>query len=484
MIGAAITSALAGLQAATRRTEVASRNVAGGTVDGYVRKEARFGSGPAGLAYQGIIRATDLSLMREAGRERSGLAGMEAELTSRTALVERLGDPRTGNDLGSSLTPLSQALTQLGNRPDDPVLQNEVVDNAGETARFLRSLTEQVQNERLLAQQSIATDVADVNDRLHAIADLNQQIVRVPDDADASDLLDARDKAIGGLMELLPVRTMERANGELAVLTDTGVTLLDGSVHELRFTPGQAMGPDMAYSKDGTGKLSGLFVDGADITPGSGASQALRTGRLAGNFAVRDQAMPQAQQQLDQLASALVRAFQEADATITDPATQRGLFVDRASDTGTVTVTGLAGRLAVNPEVDPAQDGETWRVRTGLYASGPGDIGEGNQVRDFAAVFSKTYTFDAKAGLATQASLVSYANQLTDFQQSQKSNLDAKADYQQSLVTSLDARLADNQGVDLDKELQDIMLFEKSYAASASVLTTAMRMLDELLESV
>jgi flagellar hook-associated protein 1 FlgK len=484
MIGAAITSALSGLQAATRRTEVASRNVTGSTVDGYVRKEARFGSGPEGLAYHGIIRATDLSLTREAGRERSGLAGMEAELTSRASLVERLGDPRTGNDLGSSLTRLSQALTQLGNRPDDPVLQNEVVDSAGETARFLGSLTEQVQNERLLAQRSIAADVRDVNDRLHAIADLNRQIVNVPDNADASDLLDARDKAIGGLMELLPVRTMERANGELAVLTDTGATLLDGSVHELQFAAGEAMGPEMAYRKDGSGELSGLLVDGVDITPGSGAPQALRTGRLAGSFAVRDQAMPLAQAQLDQLASALVQAFQATDATITDPATQQGLFIDSASATGTATVTGLAGRLAVNPAVDPAQDGETWRVRTGLYASGPGDIGEGNQVRDFAAVFSRTWTFDAAAGLATQASLVSYANQLTDFQQSQKAVLDAQADYQKALVTSLDARLADSQGVDLDKELQDIMLFEKSYAASASVLTTAMQMLDKLLESV
>src|SRR5688500_10325727 len=70
--------------------------------------------------------------------------------------------------------------------------------------------------QRLLAQRNIAKDVADMNGRLHAIDALIRQIVVVPDNADASDLLDARDQAVNELMELLPVRTLERASGELA----------------------------------------------------------------------------------------------------------------------------------------------------------------------------------------------------------------------------------------------------------------------------
>lgn len=484
MIGSAIASALAGLQIASRRTEIAARNISGSTVEGYVRKEGRFSSGPLGLQYDGVIRAADLPLAREAGQERASLAGMEAELTARTSLVQRLGDPRTGNDLGSSLTRLSQALTQLGNRPDDIVLQQEAVDSAGETARFLNSLSKEVQNERLLAQRSIAADVATANDRLAAIQKLNEEIRIVPPQGDASDLLDARDKAVQELTTILPVRATQRPDGTITLLTETGVTLLDEKVHELHFAGGEAMGPELAYDRGG---LPGLTVDGIDLTPGSGAPQAIRTGRLAGSFAVRDQVMPQAQRQLDALASTLARAFQQADATIGTSTPQAGLLVDSAAPdagVGAGTVTGLAGRLTVNPRVDPARGGEAWRVRTGVNATSPGEVGEGDQARRFARIFEQSYDFDPAAGLASSTSLIAYANQITDAQQAGKSALEANRSYQSSLVTSLEARLADNQGVDLDKELQDTLLFERSYAASAQVLQTATRMLDELLQRI
>jgi flagellar hook-associated protein 1 FlgK len=486
MISSAISSALAGLQVASRRTEIASRNITGSTVEGYVRKEARFSSGPLGLEYKGVIRAADLPLLQEAGQERARLAGMEAELTGRASLVERLGDPLTGNDLGSSLTRLSQALTQLSNRPDDTILQGEAVDHAAATARFLNTLSDQVQNERLLAQRTIAADVGTANDRLQAIRGLNEQIRSVPANGDASDLLDARDQAVSELMAILPVRTTPRGDGTIAVLTESGATLLDDDVHPLEFAGSEAMGPALSYDR-GRGGLPGLSVDGIDLTPGSGAPQAVRGGRLAGSFAVRDQVMPKAQAQLDQLAGALARAFEGADATITDPATQGGLLVDAAApnaSVGTGDVTGLAGRIAVNPRLDPAQGGELWRVRTGLNAAGPGEIGDGGQARAFAKVFEQTYDFAPAAGLATSASLVAYANQITDAQQAGKTALEASRSYQGALVTSLDSRLADNQGVDLDKELQDTLLFERSYAASAQVLQTATKMLDELLQSI
>lgn len=488
MISSALSSALAGLEVASRRTEIAARNIAGATVDGYTRKEARYSSGPLGLAYQGIIRAVDLPLQRETAGERATLAGMEAELTARTSLTGRLGDPRTGDDLGSSLTQLSQAFIQLGNRPDDLVLQQEAVDRANGTARLLNTLSSHAQNERLLAQRAITADVATANDQLAAIHELNEQIRGLPANGDSSDLLDARDKAVAELSEILPVRSTLRPDGTVTLLTDTGATLLDEEVHPLSFAGGEAMAPGLSYVRGSKeGGLPGLFVDGIDITPGSGAPQALGSGRLAGNFAVRDQVMPQAQRQLDALASTLARAFQAADATIGDPTTQAGLFVDSATPTtgiGEGTVTGLALRLAVNETVDPAQGGEEWRVRTGLYAADPGEIGDGGQARAFAELFEQAQSFDEAAGLATSATLVAFANQITDSQQAGKSALESSRSYQSSLVSSLEARLADSQGVDLDKELQDTLLFERAYAASTQVLQTATRMLDELLENV
>jgi flagellar hook-associated protein 1 FlgK len=287
-------------------------------------------------------------------------------------------------------------------------------------------------------------------------------------------------------MQRLPVHTVQRDGDQIGILTDTGVTLLDGSVHELQFQPSEGVAPDMAYTPGGGG-LSGLFVGTLDITPGSGAPQAPASGTLASNFSVRDQAMPQAQKQLDEIASVLASSLQAADASVTDPTTQGGIFLDGTAPhdrTETASITGLAGRIALNPLVDPDKGGETWRLRTGLYAAGPGDPGEGSQARAFTAVFDTEQNFDAAAGLGARDRLVDWANRMTATQAAAKTDLDSQMGYQQSLVSSLDARLSDKQGVDLDKELGDALLFEKTYAASATVLQTAAQMLDTLLEKL
>jgi flagellar hook-associated protein 1 FlgK len=99
-------------------------------------------------------------------------------------------------------------------------------------------------------------------------------------------------------------------------------------------------------------------------------------------------------------------------------------------------------------------------------------------------VFDAPQAFDPAIGLGSSRRLATYAGEFTSYQGNATARLTADAEYQRSLVSTLTSRLGDERGVDMDKELQDALLFEKTYSASATVLQVAGRMLDELLAAV
>ena len=492
MIGLAIDNALRGLQASSRRSEVASRNIAGATTEGYNRKEASYSSGPLGLRFKGIVRVEDPWLASSTRGEQAALSGNEALLTARTAFTERLGDPRDDTDLSAAVNRLAQAFQRLSDRPEDATVQQDLLSKASAVALKLNTLSNEAQAQRLQADGRIASEVELVNDRLEQVHLLNQRIGALPQGADRTELMDERERAINEVAQRLPVRVVPGANDKVTLITDQGVTLVADEVTRLSFTPVAGMAPEMTY---GSGALSGLAAGTLDITPSSGASQAPSRGLFAGLFAVRDAAMPEAQAQLDEFAKVLAQAFEAADPSTTAPAAsvdpsappapRSGLFVDRSAATAPVaTVTGLAARLTINAEVNPSEGGDLWRLRTGVYAAGQGEPGEATQARAFAAVFDTPQSFDPSVGLGTSKRLANYAGEFTSFQGNATARLSADAEYQRSLVTTLTARLGDERGVDMDKELQDALLFEKTYSASATVLQVAGRMLDELLAAV
>ena len=67
-------------------------------------------------------------------------------------------------------------------------------------------------------------------------------------------------------------------------------------------------------------------------------------------------------------------------------------------------------------------------------------------------------------------------------------NVRAEAnDQQQALVastSSIDAARLNAQGVNIDDELQQLLLIEKTYAANSQVVSTLSQMLDSLLAAV
>ncbi|HET6220614.1 MAG TPA: flagellar basal body rod C-terminal domain-containing protein, partial [Dongiaceae bacterium] len=301
---------------------------------------------------------------------------------------------------------------------------------------------------------------------------------------DTTELEDQRDAQLDKLSDEMGITYFTRGQNDLVVMTEGGTTLVDGTtVHPLSFTRVSQIVPELTYNP-GVGGLSGITVDGQDIAPGSGYAGAIRSGRLAGLFELRDQTMPQAQAQIDELASALADGFQRVDSTVT-AAGMTGLFTDGglAHDrTDPTQVTGLAARIAVNSLVVPEQGGNVWRIRTGMNATAPGDPGNQTQVRAFQALFDESIAFDPSAGLSSNATIGDYATQFVGFQGNQRAALDDLARYQSTISQTLDTQRLDVEGVNVDDEMQKMLLIEQSYAASAKVIEAVRDMLDKLLE--
>lgn len=491
-IGLALQTALTSLRANQQRSAILSRNIANATTPGYTRKEAVIASLTVagegrGVEVRDVRRTVDAGLAREVRSQTSAQMSMAARAEALASYSQAVGQPQEERSLSSALAGLERAFLRLEELPESPTQQRAVVDAAVVMAQRLNAADAKVAEVRQQADADLAAAVSTVNSALRQIEALNRQLaIRTGTGQDATELEDQRDRLLDTISEQVGIHYFTRDSNELVVMTTGGVTLLDGRARELGFYHTAIIGSEAAYP----GGLSGLQVDGVDIVPGSGYPNTLSGGRIAGLFAVRDQIMPQIQRQIDEVASVLADRFQAADSSIpgTD-LTDTGLFTDNGSrhyrtapfDPLSPGPAGLAGRLQVNDLVRIDAGGDPSRVRTGLHTAG-GDIGDTTQVKAFLAAFGETVGFSAGAALMPTGTLRAFTSAAVGQQHAMRSGAEDDARAQGLLVETVRASRESREGVNIDEELQEMIVLERSYAASAQVIQAAARMLDRLLE--
>ena len=184
-------------------------------------------------------------------------------------------------------------------------------------------IADQQQAIRQGADAEIARGVASANAALAEIDALNLSIVKGrASGADVAALEDQRQKLIDGVNEFIPVRELARGDGALDLITSEGVYVIAGSARPIEFSAAGLMTAQAAYD-GGAGSLSGLMIGGVDVTPGGPGAQQVKSGAVAGLFAVRDEIVPQASRQLDALAADLINRFSDPSADPTLAAGER-----------------------------------------------------------------------------------------------------------------------------------------------------------------
>ncbi len=484
-LSVAYNTARSSLQASQSQMAVVSRNTAGASDPSYSRKIGALTT-TGGFARITVLRASDSALLSKMLETTSSAATQKALLEGLQKLSATIGDTELDQSPAARMGALNSALQQYANAPDNPDLAQAVVKAATEMATSLNDATSTVQAVRLEADGQIGDSVARINDLLLKYEKANNQVMSGSAlGADVSDAMDQRDSLIAQLSEEIGITVVPRAGNDVALYTDSGVPLFDRSPRNVTFARTTVFGPAVTGAD--------VFIDGIRVT-GLGAPMPLNSGNLAGLTQLRDDVATTYQGQLDEIARTLVEAFAEKDQTVPAKVDRPGIFTYPAGTTvpGTPAPIGLAGVLRVNAAVNPAEGGKFELIRdSGIN----GDDYVYNRAASPNAAFSERLSglVDAMSakrpintglGFGPQASLLSLTSSSGSWLEATRQSAHQRVEYQTTLLGHASEALSNATDVNMDDETALMLQLEKSYSASAKLLSVIDQMLKTLLSVV
>jgi flagellar hook-associated protein 1 FlgK len=111
--------------------------------------------------------------------------------------------------------------------------------------------------------------------------------------------------------------------------------------------------------------------------------------------------------------------------------------------------------------------------------------GDNSGVLALAAAQDGTFAFHAAGNLgAVKATLGTFAGNVLANAGTLASQADTLYNQNQNLKSDVDQRVGSIEGVNLDEELSNMLLYQKSYNAAARLITTATEIFDQLLKSI
>lgn len=482
-IAGSLANALSGLTAQARAAELVSSNVANAGTPGYGRRELvlspkYLGDGAsAGVNVSGVRREVDPAIIQDR-RLADASAGYNGTLSDFHADLEAIqGTPDDANSLTGRIARLEAVLIEATSRPDSEARLAAVVDAASALSDHLNTASDKVQSARMEADAAIGSQVRQLNESLTRVQGLNYEIREaLARGQDPSPLQDLRQQTIDAISGVLPMRQVERDHGMIALFTTGGAIVLDGRAAEFGFEKVGVIVPEMTQ---GTGALSGLTINGYPVRT-DGDRSPVQGGSLAALFEIRDALAPGAQSRLDAVARDLVERFADAGLDSTRPANAPGLFTDGGAPLLPVNEPGLSARLSVNTLVDPDRGGALWRLRDGLGASSPGDVGNSHLLQGMRAALAAERVSPSGGFLDIPRSASGLAADVLSLASAERNATEMRLSYsvsQQDSLTEMELR----NGVDTDHEMQKLLLIEQAYAANAKVITTVGDMLDAIM---
>ncbi len=485
-ISNALNNAASGLASSGRLADTVSNNVANAMTPGFGRRVTELssvvlGGHGSGVRVVGTARTEDAFLTAQRRAMDAALGATATRSDAYARMLGAFGEPGASGALSTLATRLETTLMSATASPQSMAKLTDAMVAAGDVASAVNRIAEENVRLRTEADAEIGRQVVQVNTALHAIDAINKKIATLgPQGTDTNALKDQRDQLIDSISAIVPVRVVNREHDQVALYTAKGGLLLDGRVFELGFvgapnvvTPDMTLGSPLGGLTQDQGAVGGPVA----ISVGSGAGL-MDGGSLAALFDVRDRIVPEFDAEMDSYAADLIERFRDLMPAAALDAAGDGLFVDSYPGP----ITGLAGRLAINAAVDPAQGGAVWRMRDGLNAAAPGPEGFGDYLQGLtdAMVLARPpvgfVSQNASAGSATIAS------EIASFFAGRAVRSDEDRAYLVAQQSALAESEANATGVDTDAELQSLILIEQAYAANARVLSVIDTLMKLLLE--
>ena len=474
-ISAALTNAISGLKVNSRMAEVASGNIANALTEGYAQRSLETSSGFGGVQIDGISRRVDAGVLSERRLAEATLGAHQRSAQMLDRLETIVGKPGDADSIAGKLAAFETSLISAGGDPSSQTRLDNISRSLVSLVGEIRNDSADIQKMRATADTAISNDVNALNRGLKLIEKLNADYTRTKTAGqDPSSILDARQQAIDSLSGIVSLRVVPRENGQIALITTKGMTLLDGKAQEFSFEPSPIITPYMTLASGG---VAGIQKNGQPVDSSNGFGR-LQGGSLEAAFALRDDTLVAAQNGLDDIALDLGQRLQGASADPTLAAGDLGAISDGNIQILDANKEGLASRISVNPNLDIGAGGNSTLWRDGLGAVGAGPQDNASQLNRWSDTLS---SLNSISGQPTAQTLVSRISE--NAAKVGQSRLQAEQDlgFAAARWDSLhNAELA--SGVDSDAELQNVLRIEQAYAANAKVVQALTAMIQRLME--
>ncbi len=475
------------IAARSLQTSVTAENIANVDNPNYTRRLTQTtGAEGNGVYDVSVIRASDNSILRHFFSTTSDSTSSKAIVDGLSRLESIIGDPENETSPSALIAKFKAALHSYSSLPNDQVIAENTVAAASAVARGLNEATRIVQQTRAQTDAQISSSVNRINSLLEQYHTANSAIVRGAGSAsDLASYLDARDAALSSLSEELDITTVTGSNNNVSIYAGGGAVLYEDKPRTVSFTP------TSVFSATTSGNQ--VFVDGVMVT-GSKAMMKLGSGRLSGLVKLRDDLTGTFQNQLDEIARGLIETFAEKDQSavpaLPDAA---GLFTwdggPSVPASGVVSV-GLAGKITINANVDPAAGGNMNLLRDGGI-SDPGNpaytynttgaAGFSDRLSQLFSNMDDQRSFDPATNIGGSKSLTQFADSSAAWFENLRATSTDKSEYHSALLARTSQALSRSTGVNLDNELALMTELERSYEASARLMKAIDTMYSSLL---
>jgi len=357
--------------------------------------------------------------------------------------VQSLFNDAAGGGLGDVINQFFSSFQQLADNPTDVPTRQAVISAAQDLASTFQQTGQQLSTIQGGLDQEVSQTVDEINSDTTQLAGLNQQISSLQSNTEQAGMLeDQQYSVLNHLSQLVDVAVTDAGDGSLTITTTNGVPLVAGAQS---FALNTEADPSTGFQD--------IFSQGTDVTSN------FTGGQLAGLLEARDQAIPSALSNLDNLAAGIINAVNTQN--------EQGYILNGEE------VSQTKGGNIFQPVVQPAPGSNAGAAENMAVAiTDPSQIAassDGTQGDNANAL--------AMAKIQNQA--VVNGETATDFYSNLVStvgnDVSSATDEQEAVglvLTQLQNQRSDISGVSLDEEAVNLIQYQRAYEAAADVVSS------------
>ncbi len=431
--------------------DVASHNVANASNENYSRQRVELSTNPpqnlAGLIWGTGVKIDQISRARNQLtdtqiRNNNSQYSDSSQRSEVLSQVESLFPEPSDSGVSSAITTFFNSWNQLSVTPNSPTLRANVVQSAQQLTNQVQTVYQGLDNIKSSLLDDAKTKVQSLNTLLKQVQTLNTQISAASiSGAENNDLLDQRDHVLDQLSQLASISVSYDSSNSAIV------------------SVGGAFGADQNVSTEF--KISSVN-NGLALTTGDGSNVAnIKGGQIYADIDTYSNTINNYQNNFNNVMSTLVDSVNSVHSTgyTNTSSPEKGInFFDSYKD----------GILKINDQI--LSDNNY------IAVSSDGTSGNGDIAVKIADLSNQK--------LINNSTISDSYSNLVSGMGNDKSAADNNAASSQLILQQLQDQKNSYSGVSIDEEMTNVITYQRSYDASAKLITVADSMLQTVLNLV